>query len=119
MTFLSNPLIISNILSSDVCQLPKVVGRCRAAKRRVYFDSRSGTCKSFIYGGCDGNLNNFQDMESCELKCGKSTGGSTPDEREVDVCRQPPKKVGLFSKKILFVRSISVQEVRTKLIFKY
>ena len=46
--------------SGSVCNLPKVVGRCRAAFRRYYFDSASGHCKLFIYGGCGGNANNFR-----------------------------------------------------------
>lgn len=29
----------------------------------------SGECKSFLYGGCGGNLNNFESAEKCSLEC--------------------------------------------------
>ena len=45
-------------------------GRCLAAKPRVYFDSSDGQCKDFIYGGCEGNANNFRNKEECEELCG-------------------------------------------------
>ena len=41
------------------CSLPAEVGPCDAAIERWYFDSESGQCETFIYGGCEGNRNNF------------------------------------------------------------
>ena len=35
-------------------------------------------CKEFVYGGCDGNGNRFQDRATCEQQC-RSSG-----ERPVD-----------------------------------
>ncbi|XP_066276574.1 cysteine-rich motor neuron 1 protein-like [Branchiostoma lanceolatum] len=55
--------------SADTCAEPKKVGLCRAARRRFYFDSSERKCKSFIYGGCGGNRNNFLTMRDCETTC--------------------------------------------------
>ncbi|XP_033928007.1 kunitz-type protease inhibitor 2 [Melopsittacus undulatus] len=41
------------------------VGRCRAAVPRFWFNSTSGSCQSFTYGGCDGNANNFPTEREC------------------------------------------------------
>ncbi|XP_076442877.1 BPTI/Kunitz domain-containing protein-like [Babylonia areolata] len=53
----------------DRCSLPMRVGRCRAAHRRWYFNANSRQCRVFIYGGCDGNANNFHTREDCENTC--------------------------------------------------
>ncbi|VDL95299.1 unnamed protein product [Schistocephalus solidus] len=34
-----------------------------------YFDASDGTCKSFIYGGCRGNKNNFLSKHACVQTC--------------------------------------------------
>lgn len=54
---------------TDVCQLPGVVGPCEAYIPRFYYNAVTDQCESFIYGGCDGNANNFQTLEECEA-CG-------------------------------------------------
>lgn len=51
------------------CEQPKVVGRCRAAVERYYFDTATESCTSFTYGGCDGNQNNFDTLENCQAHC--------------------------------------------------
>ncbi|XP_014672850.1 PREDICTED: uncharacterized protein LOC106813254 isoform X3 [Priapulus caudatus] len=51
------------------CQLPKRTGRCRARIPRFYYNSETGTCESFIYGGCNANANNFETVDACEAKC--------------------------------------------------
>ncbi len=45
------------------------VGMCRAAIPRWYFNAGSGKCEQFIFGGCDGNRNNFREEEDCHKKC--------------------------------------------------
>ena len=39
-----------------ICSLAISKGTCKARLRRFYFDLRSGTCKLFIFGGCQGNI---------------------------------------------------------------
>jgi len=34
-----------------------------------YFDSKLNKCKEFIFGGCQGNRNNFESIEECERTC--------------------------------------------------
>ncbi|BHF67041.1 zinc-containing alcohol dehydrogenase [Sparganum proliferum] len=51
------------------CFEPKVEGPCRRFIPRFYFDAIGGTCKSFIYGGCNGNNNNFFTLEQCKAFC--------------------------------------------------
>lgn len=53
----------------EACLLPEDSGPCRAAFRRYYFDKKMGHCKEFIYGGCQGNENNFMSHRDCQMKC--------------------------------------------------
>jgi len=53
----------------DPCSLPPETGPCRAVIQRYFFDSATGTCQLFIYGGCGGNANNFESLEACLSVC--------------------------------------------------
>ena len=53
----------------SVCSLPPDAGSCRGAFTRFAFDTETGLCLPFMYGGCDGNANNFQTIESCYMAC--------------------------------------------------
>lgn len=55
--------------SLDVCHFPKDPGPCRAAFTRWYYNKTLGHCAEFIYGGCDGNVNNFHSEALCESLC--------------------------------------------------
>ena len=50
---------------------PLDIGPCKASILRWYFDSDDNSCKDFIFGGCDGNTNNFATKEKCERTCSK------------------------------------------------
>uniref|UniRef100_A0A6M2E4L7 Putative tick kunitz 24 n=1 Tax=Amblyomma tuberculatum TaxID=48802 RepID=A0A6M2E4L7_9ACAR len=52
------------------CFLPPVQGTCRGYFPSFYFDSSSGRCRSFIYGGCGGNGNRFGSVQECRRVCG-------------------------------------------------
>ena len=52
-----------------VCSQPKVVGRCRAAFPRYWFNSQTNRCERFTYGGCGGNENNFKTSQECQRRC--------------------------------------------------
>lgn len=55
---------------SEVCSLPPDSGPCEAAIRRYAFDPKTGLCLPFVYGGCQGNANNFDSPEACYGACG-------------------------------------------------
>ncbi|QQP38899.1 Papilinlike, partial [Caligus rogercresseyi] len=81
-----------------------------ATLRRFYFDEKQG-CKLFVFGGCQGNENNFETMEDCIRSCGgpnehgvsefinqlqlqeQSSGSSTnlaiPSGTPINVCSLP------------------------------
>ncbi|XP_077346909.1 carboxypeptidase inhibitor SmCI-like isoform X2 [Lithobates pipiens] len=41
----------------------------KAHIERYYYDKKTRTCKSFMYGNCGGNDNNFATKEKCEAQC--------------------------------------------------
>ncbi|MCJ8740051.1 hypothetical protein PDJAM_G00054360 [Pangasius djambal] len=63
--------------STDYCRFEKEVGRCRASFPRFYYDVTDQTCKTFVYGGCGGNSNNFKTKEECQNACSGVTGKSS------------------------------------------
>ena len=54
-----------------ICRLPPVKGPCEALYPRWYYSKADHTCLLFIYGGCDGNANNFETEKECLEKCQK------------------------------------------------
>ncbi|VDN09688.1 unnamed protein product [Dibothriocephalus latus] len=52
-----------------ICNLLPDSGMCMAMMPRFYFEASDGTCKSFIYGGCRGNENNFATERECLETC--------------------------------------------------
>lgn len=53
----------------DVCNLPKDSGPCRGYVVKYHYDSPSGRCAQFVYGGCEGSGNRFSSEEECEYVC--------------------------------------------------
>lgn len=73
-----NPFGVTNQLSPGVnanqnnrfeCNLPKDPGPCYAYIPRWYYEFTVQQCQMFIYGGCQGNLNNFPAKDECEKMC--------------------------------------------------
>ena len=62
------------------CKLPSAVGDCRAAIPRWYFNDESKECEEFVWGGCDGNANNFASKSKCEIRCKEK---SSVEERQL------------------------------------
>lgn len=52
----------------DACYQPPESGMCRATMQRYYYDSGTDTCRSFIWGGCNGTVP-FETLEACARTC--------------------------------------------------
>ncbi|ROL50931.1 Low-density lipoprotein receptor-related protein 11 [Anabarilius grahami] len=53
----------------DPCAAPPVAGPCKGVFPRWYYDSETGDCQHFQYGGCKGNHNNFLQKSDCVNEC--------------------------------------------------
>jgi len=84
LVFVAALLGLSAAARPEFCSLPSVKGQCRAAMPRFFFNPSSGRCEHFIYGGCGGNQNNFEDKSECEVTC-----------VDQDVCDEEPKQQGM------------------------
>ncbi|XP_019853361.1 PREDICTED: uncharacterized protein LOC105313106 isoform X2 [Amphimedon queenslandica] len=62
--------------SCDTCSLPPLSGPCRGAFPRWFYNSSSGSCELFLYGGCSGNANRFITLQQCIQSCGCGTGNT-------------------------------------------
>ncbi|XP_036109235.1 tissue factor pathway inhibitor [Molossus molossus] len=51
------------------CFLEEDVGICRGYFTRYFYNSQSKQCETFVYGGCFGNLNNFESLGECKATC--------------------------------------------------
>ncbi|KAG5871898.1 hypothetical protein JTB14_030952 [Gonioctena quinquepunctata] len=70
----------SETFKTEMCFLPSETGLCKAAFTKYFYDSSDGICKTFVYGGCRGNRNNFKTHEECIQYCGNAQ----------DFCTLPP-----------------------------
>lgn len=60
------------------CNQSIQVGPCDAAFSRFAFDTSSGQCVPFLYGGCEGNSNNFETLSECQTTCGVEVAPGGP-----------------------------------------
>ncbi|XP_075771638.1 kunitz-type protease inhibitor 2 [Pelodiscus sinensis] len=75
---------------SELCLLPKVVGRCRASFPRWWYNATSQACQAFVYGGCRANLNNFVTEDACRLACVAPTDGESLAETPLPSRKEVP-----------------------------
>ncbi|KFD56213.1 hypothetical protein M514_02991 [Trichuris suis] len=54
----------------SICHQPKDRGPCHRAMLRWYYDPKHNICRVFLYGGCEGNSNNFETEKQCDQTCG-------------------------------------------------
>ena len=62
---------INNIQNNDddICSLPLSRVNCLMYLVRYRYDTVTKKCVRFVYGGCEGNENNFETMEECVSRC--------------------------------------------------
>ncbi|XP_028669896.2 WAP, Kazal, immunoglobulin, Kunitz and NTR domain-containing protein [Erpetoichthys calabaricus] len=71
----------------NICNLPAVQGPCKSWEARWAYNSLMKQCQAFVYGGCQGNGNNFRSQEECEDNC------PLPKGRPCKPCRPKAKMV--------------------------
>ncbi|XP_068105067.1 protein AMBP [Hyperolius riggenbachi] len=62
----NNPFSINRAAS---CHLPPNPGPCLGSNDRYFYNSSSMACQMFKYGGCLGNLNNYNTERECLQTC--------------------------------------------------
>ncbi|XP_069602888.1 kunitz-type protease inhibitor 2 [Ranitomeya imitator] len=62
----------------EYCAAPSYTGPCRAAFKRWYYDASTGTCQTFVFGGCKPKRNNYMTETECKNMC----SGRTEDDDE-------------------------------------
>ena len=67
--FCSDGNVISTLKLCDPCVARPVTGPCRGAFPRYFYNTTSLKCELFIYGGCQGNRNNFETLTECTKEC--------------------------------------------------
>ncbi|KAK7103879.1 hypothetical protein V1264_018685 [Littorina saxatilis] len=81
--------------SDDIeCNLPKAVGMCRAYIPSFFYNTRTGECENFVYGGCHGNANRFESSAQCEQKCKSGGSAATAPNPNLHADCQQPKTTG-------------------------
>uniref|UniRef100_A0A915K375 BPTI/Kunitz inhibitor domain-containing protein n=1 Tax=Romanomermis culicivorax TaxID=13658 RepID=A0A915K375_ROMCU len=60
---------VIDIVLPHICALPKDPGPCNGYNPRFYFNNRNLRCELFVWGGCQGNQNNFENKQICDFAC--------------------------------------------------
>nr|E7FL13.1 RecName: Full=Kunitz serine protease inhibitor Pr-mulgin 3; Flags: Precursor [Pseudechis rossignolii]BAJ76676.1 Pr-mulgin 3 [Pseudechis rossignolii] len=64
--------VLTPVSSKDrpkFCELPADSGSCKGNFQAFYYHPVHRTCLEFIYGGCEGNDNNFKTIDECKRTC--------------------------------------------------
>lgn len=59
--------------------MPRVIGDCKEFTERWYYDEADEECRAFLFGGCNGNANNFDSMDSCNQRCKSTVSPIVPE----------------------------------------
>jgi len=84
--------------NAHICSLYSDVGRCKAAFRKFFYNSNTGKCEPFVYGGCGGNANRFDSVAQCEQTCSNSGPNPAPGMKK---CLQDKSKAKKLRKKYI------------------
>jgi hypothetical protein len=64
------------------CSMSPEHGPCGARLTRWHYDFSSGSCVSFSYGGCHGNVNNFVSEQACRRYCKPEVSSEKSEKRK-------------------------------------
>ncbi|XP_042588179.1 protein AMBP-like [Cyprinus carpio] len=67
--FVTEKECLQSCRTDAACRLPVDAGPCKVFSDLWAFDSASGKCVAFKYGGCKGNGNKFYSKKECEEYC--------------------------------------------------
>lgn len=82
----ADPILDTAAEGEDNCSIEPDEGRCHGHVERWYYDTESGTCKTFSYSGCYGNRNNFGTEQKCRDTCVTlNNNRETSDDRRSSV----------------------------------
>lgn len=70
---------------SDPCTEEPKLGPCRGYFRRFYYSPQLDECRSFVYGGCHGNRNNFHGFGACTAFCQNKILDEYTDDQRVTI----------------------------------
>ncbi|XP_045168913.2 papilin-like [Mercenaria mercenaria] len=73
------------------CDIPADPGPCKAFVKRFFYDPLDCKCKLFMYGGCEGNGNNFPSKKVCKKSC-ESTCPLCSEPMKVEPCKAAEKR---------------------------
>ncbi len=59
----------ADLMAPYQCALLPKTGPCRASFQRFFYNASAEECQPFIYGGCQGNTNNFETLDLCNQVC--------------------------------------------------
>ena len=62
-------IVFSSAAIPKLCSLEPDPGFCMAYFQNYFYNSTSEKCELFVYGGCQGNENNFETKDDCEDTC--------------------------------------------------
>uniref|UniRef100_A0A023FPG5 BPTI/Kunitz inhibitor domain-containing protein n=1 Tax=Amblyomma cajennense TaxID=34607 RepID=A0A023FPG5_AMBCJ len=85
------------------CTSKAEVGLCKAKLPRWWFNTESGKCETFYYGGCGGNKNRYLSKEQCEKTC------ALPIDKR---CKSKYKSLHNDSRKSSYVFDSSTKQCR-------
>uniref|UniRef100_A0A915EXC1 BPTI/Kunitz inhibitor domain-containing protein n=1 Tax=Echinococcus canadensis TaxID=519352 RepID=A0A915EXC1_9CEST len=73
---------------ADICNLKIERGTCQSHIKVYGYNRKKGHCEHFIYSGCGGNANRFNDRSECKRVCANAIDSGCDSGKE-DVCNLP------------------------------